>query len=103
MPDRRTRRELLALAGASLFTPALSAQGQNAESTGNGESIVFNARVITVDSPSPRAQAFAVRNGRFTAVGSDADIRNLVRPGVATWDARGATIVPGFIDTHNHA
>lgn len=27
----------------------------------------------------------------------------MIRTGVATWDAKGATIVPGFIDTHNHA
>ncbi len=103
MPDRKTRRELLALTGASLFARALSGQPQNTESIASSDLIVLNARVITVDSRNPRAQAFAVRNGRFTAVGSDADIRNLVRPGVATWDARGATIVPGFIDTHNHA
>jgi hypothetical protein len=30
-------------------------------------------------------------------------VRNLIQRGTPTWDAKGATIVPGFIDTHNHA
>jgi predicted amidohydrolase YtcJ len=107
MSSRSTRRDLLALAGASLATPALRAQQQQANSsnssTASPELVVFNARVITVDSSNPRAEAFAIKNGRFLAVGSNADVRNLIRPGTPTWDAQGATIVPGFIDTHNHA
>src|SRR3984957_8883700 len=103
MSSRTTRRDLLALAGASLATPALLAQQQENSPTASPELIVFNARVITVDSGNPRAEAFAIKNGRFLAVGSNADVRNLIRPGTPTWDAQGATIVPGFIDTHNHA
>ena len=108
MSKRTSRRDLLALAGASLAganlaTPALLAQQQENSSTASPELVVFNARIITVDSRNPRAEAFAVKGGRFLAVGSNADVRNLIRPGTPTWDAQGATIVPGFIDTHNHA
>jgi len=107
MSNRKTRRDLLALTGASLITPVLAAQpsGQQQKnfSTSAPELVVFNARVITVDSRQPRAEAFALKNGRFLAVGSNADVRNLIQPGTPTWDAQGATIVPGFIDTHNHA
>jgi predicted amidohydrolase YtcJ len=103
MSSRTTRRDLLALAGASLATPALRAQQQENSSTAAPELVVFNARVITVDSNNPRAEAFAIKNGRFLAVGSNADVRNLIRPGTPAWDAQGATVVPGFIDTHNHA
>jgi predicted amidohydrolase YtcJ len=107
MSNRKTRRELLALSGAGLITPVLAAQPsvqqQKNSSTSAPELVVFNARVITVDSRQPRAEAFALKNGRFLAVGSNADVRNLIQPGTPTWDAQGATIVPGFIDTHNHA
>jgi predicted amidohydrolase YtcJ len=65
--------------------------------------VVFNAKVYTVDSRVPKAQAFAVKAGRFTAVGSNADIRALVAKGAQTFDAQQMTIVPGFIDCHNHA
>ncbi len=107
MSNRKTRRDLLALTGAGLITPVLGAQPsvqqQKNPSTSAPELVVFNARVITVDSRQPRAEAFALKNGRFLAVGSSADVRNLIQPGTPTWDAQGATIVPGFIDTHNHA
>jgi hypothetical protein len=80
-----------------------AAQRQETRPTGAPDLIVLNARVVTVDPRQPRAQAFAIKNGRFLAVGSSADIRNMIRAGTATWDAKGAAIVPGFIDTHNHA
>jgi predicted amidohydrolase YtcJ len=103
MTNRRTRRDLLALTGASLVSPALFAQPQENPSTAAPDLVVFNARVTTVDPRQPRADAFAIKNGRFLAVGSNADVRNLIRKGTPTWDAKGAAIVPGFIDTHNHA
>ena len=37
--------------------------------------IVVNADVYTVDPAAPRVQAFAVEDGRFTAVGSNAEIQ----------------------------
>ena len=107
MTNRISRREMLALAGASLVSSPLVAQqaGQQSRNrpTDAADLIVLNARVVTVDPRQPRAQAFAIKNGRFLAVGSNADIRNMIRTGTATWDAKGSAIVPGFIDTHNHA
>ena len=64
--------------------------------------VVVNARVYTVDPAMPRAEAFAVKNGRFTAVGSTADVRNLATTRTRIIDAAQATVTPGFIDTHCH-
>ena len=64
--------------------------------------IVHNARVHTVNDALPKAQAFAVRAGRFVAVGGD-DIRSLAGKKTRVFDAKGMMVVPGFIDTHNHA
>jgi predicted amidohydrolase YtcJ len=61
-----------------------------------------NARVITVDDALPRAEAFAVKHGRFLAVGSNSDIRNITTSRTSLIDAAGMTVVPGFIDTHCH-
>jgi hypothetical protein len=69
----------------------------------NTDLVVFNAKVYTVDSNAPKAEAFAVKAGRFAAVGSNADIRALIDKGTQTFDARQMTVVPGFIDCHNHA
>jgi predicted amidohydrolase YtcJ len=65
--------------------------------------VVFNAKVYTVDSRMPKAEAFAVRDGRFVAVGSSEEIRKLAGKRTRSLDAGQMTIVPGFIDCHNHA
>jgi predicted amidohydrolase YtcJ len=65
--------------------------------------VVLNARVYTVDSRAPEAEAFAVKDGRFVAAGSTEDIKTLIRKGTQTFDAKQMTVVPGFIDCHNHA
>ncbi|MGY8798441.1 MAG: amidohydrolase [Longimicrobiales bacterium] len=66
------------------------------------DQIVVNGLVLTQDDAMPNATAFAVKGGRFIAVGSDADIRNLAAAGTEVIDAGGATVVPGFIDAHSH-
>jgi predicted amidohydrolase YtcJ len=65
--------------------------------------VVLNTRVYTMDAAMPQADAFAVKGGRFLAVGSTADIRGLVGKGTETLDAGGQTVIPGFADCHNHA
>jgi predicted amidohydrolase YtcJ len=65
--------------------------------------IVFNAKVFTVDPIVPQAEAFAVKAGRFVAVGSTDDVKSLAGKQTQTFDAQQTTVVPGFIDAHNHA
>ncbi|MGQ3291252.1 MAG: amidohydrolase [Shinella sp.] len=64
--------------------------------------IVINARVLTMDEANPRAEAIALAGGRIAAVGSERDI--LALKGEETWiiDARGASVLPGFIESHIH-
>src|SRR6059036_1930286 len=65
--------------------------------------VVFNAKVYTVDSRNPRAEAFAVKGDRFIAVGTTSETRALAGKSTQMYDAKQMTIVPGFIDCHNHA
>ncbi len=58
--------------------------------------VVLNARVITIDTTQPRAEAFAVKADRFVAVGSSTDIRNLATSRTEIIDAEGMTITPGL-------
>jgi predicted amidohydrolase YtcJ len=97
----RSRREFLSWVGAGL---ASAAGGESLRAdTQDADLVVFNAKIYTVDSRTPKAEAFAVKNARFTAVGSTRDIRALVAKGTQTFDAKQMTIVPGFVDCHNHA
>jgi predicted amidohydrolase YtcJ len=63
--------------------------------------LVTNATVYTVDSTFSKAQAFAVRDGRFVAVGSTADLQGRYQA-AQTVDAGGQFIYPGFYDAHCH-
>jgi len=102
---RNSRRDFLGLVGAGLggFAGGPWLSAVKAADAQNADLVVFNAKVYTVDSGVPKAEAFAVKAGRFTAVGSNSDIKALIAKGTQTFDARQMTIVPGFIDCHNHA
>jgi predicted amidohydrolase YtcJ len=97
-----------ALAGvgvASRATLPAATQTPPAAQAGPGvepDLIVVNARVYTVDAAQPRAEAFAVKHGRFIAIGSTADVKNLATARTRVIDAAQATVTPGFIDTHCH-
>ena len=64
--------------------------------------IVVNADVHTVDSGNPNAGAFAITGGKFIAVGSTAEIRDLAGNNTEVIDVAGVTVVPGLIDGHTH-
>jgi predicted amidohydrolase YtcJ len=101
--NRYNRREFFHLTAAglaSLGVPRLFAAA--AADARVADLVVFNAKVYTVDSAAPRAEAFAIKSGRFFAVGTTADMKSLIGKNTQTYDAKQMTILPGFIDTHNH-
>lgn len=109
---KNNRREFLSLTGAgiagiaggTLLGAPTSVQAQSSDlKPQDAELVVFNAKVYTVDSRAPKAEAFAVKAGRFVAVGSNKDVKALIGKSTQTLDAKQMTIVPGFIDCHNHA
>jgi hypothetical protein len=103
MTNRRlSRRGFIGLAGAGLACLA-TRPADATTGTPDADLVVFNAKVHTVDSRAPQAEAFAVKAGRFTAVGGNRDIKGLIAASTQTFDAKQMTIVPGFIDCHNHA
>src|SRR5436190_3694307 len=64
--------------------------------------IIVNARIYTVDRTFSTAQAVAIAGGKFTAVGTNDDIRRLATASTRVLDAGGKTIVPGLADDHLH-
>ena len=66
------------------------------------DTLIVNARVITADAAFSVAEAVAIRDGRFIAVGSRAEVEALSGPATAVIDAGGHAVVPGLIDTHAH-
>jgi predicted amidohydrolase YtcJ len=101
-----TRAEFLgfgaALAGAFRLRAAPVQQPEPPAAGAAPDLVVVNANVYTIDAAQPHAEAFAVKNGRFVAIGSTSDVRNLASPGTTVFDAQRMTVVPGFIDAHSH-
>ena len=64
--------------------------------------LIRNAKVWTVDPSRPQAEAVAVRDGLIAAVGDDRDAEDAVGSYAEEIDAGGGTVLPGFIDAHNH-
>ncbi len=104
--NKVSRRSFLGGAGAGIGTLASAKWGRAAAAVidpRNADLVVLNAKVYTVDAGAPAADAFAVKSGKFIAVGRTADIKGLVGRNTRTIDAGQMTVVPGFIDCHNHA
>jgi predicted amidohydrolase YtcJ len=71
------------------------------EDTKQVDSIIFNANIYTVDDAFGKAEAFAIKDGKFIEVGSSEAIKaKYVSDNVI--DVNGKTIVPGLIDAHCH-
>jgi predicted amidohydrolase YtcJ len=65
--------------------------------------IFVNAKIYTVDPAFSVAEAAAITNGRFAAVGTSAQIRKLAGPRTRIIDLGGKTVVPGLSDNHLHS
>jgi predicted amidohydrolase YtcJ len=83
---------LIVALAASLLAPPAAAQ--------TADLLIENANIYTVDPQRPRASALAVAGARIVAVGDD--LSSFAGPATRRIDARGRTIVPGFIDSHVH-
>ncbi|QDA58713.1 amidohydrolase [Hymenobacter jejuensis] len=85
----------------ALLLPLLGFFSCQSSSQQPADLVVYNATVYTVDSTFSKAQAFAVKDGKFLAVGSADDIRGKYK-GKQEVDAQGKFIYPGFYDAHCH-
>ena len=66
------------------------------------DSVVINARIYTVNSEEPWAEAIAVSDGKIIAVGSDKSIAAYQGPSTKVIDAKRNMVLPGFVDAHVH-
>jgi predicted amidohydrolase YtcJ len=83
-------------------TAAQTAAAGVADSRPAAELIIRNARIWTVNPKQPEADALAVLNGRFVAVGTEAEVMRWQGPHTRILDAKGNRLLPGFNDAHVH-
>ncbi|MBS0370124.1 MAG: amidohydrolase [Proteobacteria bacterium] len=64
--------------------------------------ILRNGRFTTLDTSKPTASAVAIKDGKFLAVGDDAEILPFTAPGTRVIDLKGRSVLPGLVDNHTH-
>src|SRR5687768_17026868 len=87
------RRELLQGLSAFAVLPTLRSEATL---------VLHGGHVLTMDTSQPLAQAVAITDSRFVAVGTNEDVLNLAGARTTRVDLGGKTVVPGFIDAHTH-
>jgi hypothetical protein len=69
---------------------------------GPADTVFTNGKIYTVDPRIPLAEAVAIRDGRFVAVGSSKEVERLAGERTRVIDLAGAFAMPGFVDAHIH-
>jgi predicted amidohydrolase YtcJ len=100
--NRRAFLESSGFTAAAMMGSSMLSSAKAFEDDPTPDLVVINAKVTTMDPKMPIAQAFAIRAGRFVAVGNSTEIKSLAGPKTRTYDAKGMFITPGMSDTHNH-
>ncbi len=77
-----------------------SADNTAAEQT--ADLVVLNAKAATVLNENEFVEAFAVKDGKFIAVGNNAQIEQFRGNTTQVIDAQGKTVIPGLNDSHTH-
>jgi predicted amidohydrolase YtcJ len=77
-------------------------RGGNTGAVNAADIVLRNGRIYTVDDANPWAEALAIRDGRFVAVGAAAEVRKFTGTGTHVIDLHGRFLMPGLYDMHTH-
>ncbi|WP_444634439.1 amidohydrolase [Cupriavidus oxalaticus] len=95
-----TRRQFIASAAA---LGAAASSEIFAMTPGNSPDLILvNGKFTTLDKSNPQADAVAIRDGRFVAVGTRQDVMKLAGAQTQVVDLNGRRAIPGLIDSHMH-
>src|SRR5437660_858556 len=81
---------------------AIGIAGTTAASAQTADLVFVNGKVFTADGRSSLAEGFAIKDGRFLAVGTSAAMRAQVGPTTKVVDLQGRFVAPGLADGHFH-
>src|SRR5258707_5323036 len=104
MHNGRKSACVLLIAGVVAIVYGLSLQvaAQDNATAGPADTIVWHAKVYTVNAKQPWAEAVAIRGATIVAVGSDKEMEAYRGSSTRMIDAEGHLLLPGFEDCHIH-
>lgn len=70
--------------------------------TAKADIIIENAKIVTLDAKTPRAQAIAIGGDKVIGIGMRRELEPMRGPSTKIIDAGGRTVVPGLNDAHTH-
>jgi len=98
----RACRALVASVFGLLVMTSSSGSDRKSSSSQTADIIITNAKIYTVDSKQPWAEAVAIRGSRIVFVGSARSAAELKGAQTKVIDAGGKLVLPGIEDSHVH-
>ncbi len=86
----------------TLFCTHLQNSSDASSSGSDADLVLYNGKIITVDSQGSIYKAMAVKGGKIIRLGDDAEIKLLAGPGCRFINLMGKTATPGLVDSHYH-
>jgi predicted amidohydrolase YtcJ len=100
MASRLTTLIVVFIVAATLIAGIIARAQRDDE--GPVDLIVYNAKLYAGGGSNNFAEAIAVRGNTIFRVGSNREIKRMVRRQTVVLDAHGGAVVPGFNDSHVH-
>jgi predicted amidohydrolase YtcJ len=95
-------RIILALVSAVSLAACSGSEAPSDASARQADIAIVNGKVHTVDDANTIAQAVAIGGNTILKVGTNDEIKSVAGPSTRVIDAHGATVAPGFNDSHVH-
>jgi predicted amidohydrolase YtcJ len=76
---------------------------QSNEKPDTTATILYNGKIFTANVIQPFANAVIIKNERILAVGNLEEIKKMAGNTARMMDLKGRVLLPGFVDSHNHA
>ncbi len=101
--SRKMRRTVAVFLNLQITVVLLVFGHSNPVVASEADLILYNAKIVTVDSDFSIRQAMAVKGNRILQVGDNKDIMSLKAEKTEMLNLDGKTVMPGFIDSHVHS
>ncbi|MBP1995402.1 amidohydrolase [Paenibacillus eucommiae] len=66
------------------------------------DTLLYNGQIVSMDPNQSQFSSILIKNGRIVGLGDQAESSPFIHPETKLIDLEGRTVLPGFIDAHQH-